>query len=87
MTQFDGAVICEQGVTFAVVVVRASLLNNTIEANQAIASFQPTFPGLPIILMAQDGHGKPTYYGRHDLSRFMASIPVRAVPWRHYTIN
>jgi hypothetical protein len=70
-----------------VVIVRPSTLQSTIEAGKAIQSFQPVFAGLPIVLMAQDGRGRPTYYGRRDLSRFMANVPVRAVPWRRYTVN
>ncbi len=53
---------------------------------QAIQSFQPVFPGIPIVLMAQDWRGIPTYCGRQDIARFMASVPLRAVPWRRYTI-
>ena len=87
MSQFEGAVIREQGVTFAVVVVRSSTLQNTLEATQTIRSFQPVFPGLPIVLMAQDGRGQPTYYGRRDLSQFMTNVPLRNVPWRRYTLN
>ncbi len=87
MSQFEGAVIREQGVTFAVVVVRPSILDSTLEANEAIHSFQPVFPGLPIVLMAQDGRGRPTYYGRRDLSQFMANVPLRSIPWRRYTLN
>ena len=87
MTQFAGAVIREQGVSFAVVVVRPTVLQNALEANRTIGAFQPAFPGLPIVLMAQDSRGRATYYGRRDLSRFMANVPVRAVPWRRYTIN
>lgn len=87
MSQFEGAVIREQGVTFAVVVVRPSVMQNTIEASKAIQSFQPVFPGMPIVLMAQDGRGHPTYYGRRDLSQFMANVPLRSVPWRRYSVN
>jgi len=87
MTQIDGAVIREQGVTFAVVVVRPTVLQNTIQANEAMASFQPIFPGMPIVLMAQGAGGRPTYYGRRDLSQFMSNVPLRAIPWRRYTIN
>ena len=43
MSQFEGAVIREQGVTFAVVIVGPSVLQNTMDAN-AIDSFQPVFP-------------------------------------------
>lgn len=87
MSQFEGAVIREQGVTFAVVVVRQSVLQSTIEANRALQSYQPVFPGMPVVLMAQDGRGRPTYFGRRDLSQFMANVPLQAVPWKRYTIN
>ncbi|MGQ3300280.1 hypothetical protein [Reyranella sp.] len=87
MSQFEGAVIREQGVTFAIVVVRQSVLQSTSEANRAIQSFQPAFPGMPVVLMAQDGQGRPTYFGRRDLSQFMANVPLQAVPWKRYTIN
>jgi len=87
MSHFEGAVIREQGVTFAVVVVRPTVLQSTLQARETIQSFQPAFPGLPIVLMAQDGRGRPTYYGRRDLSQFMANVPLRNVPWRRYTLN
>jgi hypothetical protein len=39
------------------------------------------------VLMAQDTSGRPTYYGRQDISRFLASVPMRAIPWREYALN
>src|SRR4051812_38192590 len=78
----EGAVIREQGVTFAVVVVKRYVLNSSFEADRAIRSFQPLFPGLPVVLMAQDGRSVPTYYGRRDISQFMASVPLGRVPWK-----
>lgn len=87
MSQIEGAVIREQGVTFAVVIVRPSVIQNTFEAGRAIQSFQPIFPGMPVVLMAQDTRGRPTYYGRRDLSQFMSTVPLQAVPWQRYTIN
>jgi len=83
----EGAVIREQGVTFAVVVVKEHVLNNSIVSQRAIQSFQPLFPGLPVILMAQDHRGVPTYYGRRDISNYMASVPLECVPWAEYTIG
>lgn len=82
---FEGAVVTEQGVTFAVVVVKQHVVQNSFTANQTIQGFQPAFPGLPVVLMAQDSRGVPTYYGREDIARFMAKVPLRAVPWRRYT--
>jgi hypothetical protein len=58
---FQGAVIREQRVTFAVVVVKKHALDSGTGAGRAIAAFQPAFPGLPGVLMAQDaGARRPT---------------------------
>jgi hypothetical protein len=85
--KFQGAVIKEQGVTFAVVIVKKHVLNSSIEADRTIQSFQPLFPGMPIVLMAQGSNGTPTYYGRRDISQFMASVPLSAIPWQEYTVS
>lgn len=85
--KLQGAVIKEQGVTFAVVVVKKSVLDNRIEANRAMQGFQPIFPGIPIVLMVQNHQGRAEYYGRKDISRFLASVPLRAIPWKEYTVN
>jgi hypothetical protein len=85
--RFQGAVIREQGVTFAIVVVRKHVIDNRHEADGAIGSFQPVFPGLPIVLMAQDSRGCPTYYGRRDISQFLSRVPIRAIPWKEYTLQ
>ena len=83
---FQGAVIREQGVTFAVVIVKKHVIDSSAEAGRAIAAFQPVFPGLPVVLMAQDYQGTPTYYGRQDIARFLASVPLEAIPWKEYTV-
>lgn len=83
---FEGAVIAEQGVTFAVVVVKKQVVDSPSAAAQTIREFQPVFPGLPVVLMAQDGRGIPTYYGRTDIVRFMARVPLNAVPWKKYSV-
>lgn len=83
---FQGAVIREQGVTFAVVIVKKYVIDSSAEANQTITAFQPVFPGLPVVLMAQDYQGTPTYYGRQDIARFLATVPLEAIPWKQYTV-
>jgi hypothetical protein len=83
---FQGAVIREQGITFAVVIVKKHVIDSSIEAGRAIAAFQPVFPGLPVLLMAQDYQGTPTYYGRQDIARFLANVPLEAIPWKEYTV-
>jgi hypothetical protein len=85
--RFQGAVVREQGVTFAIVVVQRHVIDNSLEADRAIEDFRPVFPGMPVTLMAQDHRGRPTYYGRADISRFLARVPIRTIPWREYTLN
>lgn len=85
---FQGAVIREQGVRFALVVVKKHVINNKTEANQTIQTFQQKFfKGMPVVLMAQNSRGRATYYGRRDISKFMARVPLHAVPWKKYTLN
>lgn len=85
---FQGAVIKEQGITFAVVIVKPQILNNHSEANQLIGSFQQSvFGSIPVVLMAQNHRGVPTYYGRRDIADFLSRVPVQAIPWKEYTIG
>jgi len=85
--KFQGALIKEQGITFAVVVVKRYVVDNHTEAEKTIKSFQVVFPGAPVVLMAQDTRGIPTYYGRRDIAKFLAGVPVNAIPWKEYTVN
>ncbi len=58
--QFQGAVIQEQGMTFAIVIVKPNVLNDQTEANRLIGSFQQSvFGRMPMVLMAQEYRGIP----------------------------
>jgi hypothetical protein len=83
--KFQGAVIREQGVTFAIVIVKRYILNNITEANKTANSYQSIFPGLTIILMGQDPNGVPNYFGRKDIVNFLSEIPLSSIPWKEYT--
>lgn len=87
MSSFDGAVIKEQGLTFGIAVVRRSLLTNPAARDQAIVEFSEVFGSIPTVLMAQDGAGTPTYFGRDDIVEFLASVPMEAIPWQRYTLR
>ncbi|MCE7699614.1 MAG: hypothetical protein K8E24_012665, partial [Methanobacterium paludis] len=75
------------GVTFAIVIVKKYVLDQTSEADKTIKAFQPAFPGVPVVLMSQDSRGVPTYYGRKDIVNFMANVPLEVVPWKEYTLQ
>ena len=85
--KLQGAVIKEQGVTFAIVVVKKHVIDNKFSADEAISNFSSLFPGFPLMLAAQDYRGQFTYYGRRDISKFLASIDARRIPWKEYTVS
>ena len=84
--QFEGAVIKEQGIVFAVVVVPKHIIENVIEANKAVKSFSPVFPGMPVVLMGQDRRGRPSYFGRRDIAKFLSRVSLDRIPWRRYSL-
>ncbi len=81
--KFDGAKITEQGVTFAIAVVKPYILTSPSK-EKVRASFIPFFGNIPIILMAQNSKGIPTYDGRKDIVHFLAKIHPSRIPWKHY---
>lgn len=81
--EFDGAIVREQGVTFAIAVVKPSVLTSSSK-EKIRAGFIPFFGNIPVVLMAQDNHGIPTYDGRRDIVRFLANIHPARIPWKHY---
>lgn len=86
MTTIHGAVILEQGVTFAIVSVKSYITTYTVRAVQMRQALRPYFPNMPIILMSQDSDGTPHYYGRKDIVDFLKSIRIDQIPWKTYHI-
>ncbi len=85
--KFDGAVIKEQGVTFAIVVVKPSVLDFSTQREETRAGFIKYFPGMPIILMTQNSRGIPTYHGKSDIVNFLVNVHPSRIPWKTYTSN
>ncbi|MGZ4979313.1 MAG: hypothetical protein ACXV8O_19410 [Methylobacter sp.] len=83
----QSAVIKEQGITFAIVVVRQFVIQSQTEFQKAAMAFSNHFPGMPLVLMAQDSRGTPTYRGREDIVNFLANIHPARIPWKEYTFN
>jgi len=82
---FDAALVREQGVKFAIVAVKNHAVSSDAARRQAMAAFGTHFPGVPIVLMAQDGQGRPTFWGRSDIVRFLAQVPLGALPWKRFS--
>ena len=85
---FDAAVVKEQGVTFVVVAVRRGTIAKPVSQREELAlEFSGVFDGLPVVLMEQSGRGRPQYWGRNDLVRFLASIYVEQLPWKSFSLT
>jgi hypothetical protein len=84
--KIQGAAISIEGVNLAIALVGMELVNNPGEADMAIESMQPSFGGVPVVLMAQKEDGTPVYYGDEELVRSLAFIPVEEMPWKEYSI-
>ncbi len=80
---FQGAIIKEKGVTFGIVVVKPQVLDDPSRRDKLVAQCAGVFGGIPTILMGQRGT-RARYYGRPDIVRFMAKVPISAVPWKQY---
>lgn len=83
---FDGAVIKEQGVTFAIVLVKSSVINSANRENIR-SSFVSVFGSIPIILAAQRSDGRLQYHGNSKIVNFLSKIDHRRIPWKKYTVN
>ncbi len=82
-----GSIIKEQGVTFAVVLVKKHVIDNRIEADRLIQGLRmQIFQGIPVVLMNRDS-GRTQTYGRNDIARFLANIDPGRIPWKKYRIN
>lgn len=85
--RFQGALVKEQGVTFGIIVVKPHVLNSQVDTASMRSLGNRAFGRIPIILMAQDLHGVPTYSGRRDIVNFLSRIPMHVIPWREYTLS
>ena len=85
--RFQGAVVREQGVTFGIIVVKSYVLSSPSERDNTIRFGARAFGPMPIILMAQDSSGRPTYYGRKDIVNFLANVFMEQIPWKEYSVS
>lgn len=81
------AAISLRGINFVVVVAPMSLVSSPGEADMAIEDLQPYFGGVPVVLMAQNDEGLPSYYGDSQLVDMLAAIPIDKMPWQEYPVG
>jgi len=84
--RFQGAKVREQGVTFGILIVKPHVLHDPATRENMQSFGTRAFGSIPIVLMAQDSRGIPTYWGRQDIVRFLSRVPLQCIPWKEYTI-
>ncbi len=85
--KFHGALIKEQSVIFAIIAVKPYVLNDATQSEKIRTLGISVFGMIPIVLMAQNSKGIPTYLGRKDIVNFLSKIHPSRIPWKEYTTN
>ncbi|HBP64839.1 MAG TPA: hypothetical protein DD730_11310 [Desulfosporosinus sp.] len=80
-SQFESAIITEQGKKIAVVSVQPAVLHNATDANMVIKALIPTFNGVPVVLVTKNKEGAPAYYGRSDLVLLLENTKLEEASW------
>lgn len=86
-TQFESAVVTEQGKTIAVVSVQPTVFQNSFNASTVIKGMLPVFKGMPVVLMTLDPQGNPAYFGRSDLILLLENVNIKEAPWKEITAD
>jgi hypothetical protein len=81
--QFEGTVLTQQGVTFALMVVKEHVLDNPSQRDQVLHGATMFFK-LPTVLVSDRRHRT---FGRDDIVRFLRNVNITQIPWRRYTVS
>ncbi|RJP14533.1 MAG: hypothetical protein C4520_21245 [Candidatus Abyssobacteria bacterium SURF_5] len=85
--KFEGAIIEEQGIKFAIVKVGKDIFEVPGRARDRMISFQSFFPDMAIVFMAAETGEVPQFYGRPDIVRLMMSKPLENIVWEQYSFD
>lgn len=82
MSTWNVALVREQGVSFGVVSVRDSVINNPSERDELVRAWSFEL-GIPAVLIGARDH---RLYGRTDIVRFLSNVHPSRLPWRRMTL-
>ena len=84
MTTLTAALVREQGVTFAVALMKDHVLDNPMLADQQIRAVAAAL-GCPLVVLMGEGNRR-LRGNRRDVVDFVASIHPSRLPWKEYRI-
>jgi hypothetical protein len=82
MSNWQVALVREQGVEFAVVCVRDSVVASPHERDRLIAWWSSQL-GRPAVVLGERRH---QLFGRRDIVNFLSHIDPLCLPWRQMTV-
>jgi hypothetical protein len=85
--RFEAAMLKYHDRNFAVVAVKPAVLANKARAAITKRGYARAFSPTPVVLMAKDAQGKPSYYGRPDLVGAVAALPSGSIRFSTHGIN
>ena len=80
-SQFESAIITEQGKKIAIVSVQPAVLHTATDANMVIKALIPAFKGVPVVLVTKNKEGAPAFYGRSDLVLLLENTNLEEASW------
>ncbi|MBN8294791.1 hypothetical protein JI664_22665 [Rhodobacter sp. NTK016B] len=84
MAQIEAALVREQGVVFAVVVVKNHVVTSEQQSSEMISVCARALQCQNIVLMGESN--RRLRGNRSDVVRFVANLDPRRLPWRKWTI-
>lgn len=83
MSNWNVALVREQGINFAVVSVKDSVLGNPPSRDNLVKAWSAEL-GRPAVLIGAQQH---RLYGRPDIVRFLSNVHPSQLPWRTVTLS
>lgn len=83
VTQVQGTIVRDCGLTFAVMLVKEHVMDSPFERARA-AAWGSLFFRLPAILVSDRQH---RVFGRNDIVSLLEDVDVTQLPWRTYAVE
>jgi hypothetical protein len=85
--QFQCATVTESDLSFVVVQVKPTIIEDPARAEEALHFFQTRFAGQPTVLMTECRFGNlGSFYGRRDIAMRLAQRQLAYFEWRPLAI-
>lgn len=84
MARMTAALVREQGVTFAVAIVKNHVLNSTSTSNQTLQAVSAAL-GCPLVVLMGESNRK-LRGNRQDVVNFVSRLHPSRLPWKEWDI-